>query len=122
MTIIYSVFIPVHRKWGEGFMLEQCPADRLYQLISWRYLISHLVDFVQRIRMGSQYASLVLCVLATFITVLWAILTLVLLHCFNGIFRHLKLQLLTQFPSPYDEKYLYIFSKYTSSNLSYLIT
>ena len=32
-------------------------------------------------------------------------LTLVLLKCFNCIFRHLKLELLTQFPASNDEKY-----------------
>ena len=37
-------------------------------------------------------------------------LTLVLLNCFNCIFRHLKLELLTQFPASNDEKYRY-FSK-----------
>ena len=34
-------------------------------------------------------------------------LTLVLLNCFNCIFRHLKLELLTQFPASNDEKYRY---------------
>ena len=34
-------------------------------------------------------------------------LTLVLLNCFNCIFRHLKLELLTQFPASNDEKYYY---------------
>ena len=36
------------------------------------------------------------------------ILTLVLLRCFNCIFRHLKLELLTQFPALNDEKYNYL--------------
>ena len=35
-------------------------------------------------------------------------LTLVLLNCFNCIFRHLKLELLTQFPASNDEKYNYL--------------
>ena len=35
-------------------------------------------------------------------------LTLVLLNCFNCIFRHLKLELLTQFPASNDEKYYYL--------------
>ena len=34
------------------------------------------------------------------------ILTLVLLNCFNCIFRHLKLELLTQFPASNDKKIL----------------
>ena len=34
-------------------------------------------------------------------------LTLVLLNCYNCIFRHLKLELLTQFPASNDEKYRY---------------
>ena len=39
----------------------------------------------------------------------WVILlTLVLLNCFNCIFRHLKLELLTQFPASNDEKYYYL--------------
>ena len=33
------------------------------------------------------------------------ILTLVLLNCFNCIFRHLKLELQMQFPASNDEKY-----------------
>ena len=33
-----------------------------------------------------------------------SLLTLVLLNCFNCIFRHLKLELLTQFPASNDEK------------------
>ena len=37
-------------------------------------------------------------------------LTLVLLNCLNCIFRHLKLELLTQFPASNEEKYLYLFS------------
>ena len=36
------------------------------------------------------------------------LLTLVLLNCFNCIFRHLKLELLTQFPASNDEKYYYL--------------
>ena len=32
------------------------------------------------------------------------LLTLVLLNCFNCIFRHLKMELLTQFPALNDEK------------------
>ena len=36
--------------------------------------------------------------------------SLVLLNCFNCIFRHSKLELLTQFPASNDEKYRY-FSK-----------
>ena len=36
------------------------------------------------------------------------ILTLVLLNCFNYIFRHLKLEWLTQFPASNDEKYYYL--------------
>ena len=36
------------------------------------------------------------------------VLTLVLLNCFNCIFRHLKLELLTQFPASNDEKYYYL--------------
>ena len=32
----------------------------------------------------------------------------VLLNCFNCIFRHLKLELLTQFPASNDEKYYYL--------------
>ena len=36
------------------------------------------------------------------------LLTLVLLNCFNCIFRHLKLELLTQFPASKDEKYYYL--------------
>ena len=36
-----------------------------------------------------------------------AYLTLVLLNCFNCIFHHLKLELLTQFPASNDEKYYY---------------
>ena len=36
------------------------------------------------------------------------LLTLVLLNCFNCIFRHLKLELLTQFPALNDEKYHYL--------------
>ena len=36
------------------------------------------------------------------------LLTLVLLNCFNRIFRHLKLELLTQFPASNDEKYDYL--------------
>ena len=32
---------------------------------------------------------------------------LALLHCLNCIFRHWKPELLTQFPAPNDEKYLY---------------
>ena len=43
-------------------------------------------------------------------------LTLVLLNCFNCIFCHLKLELLTQFPMT---KNIDIFRKYTSSKLSY---
>ena len=35
-------------------------------------------------------------------------LTLVLLNCFNCIFRHLKLELQTQFPASNDEKYYYL--------------
>ena len=35
-------------------------------------------------------------------------LTIVLLNCFNRIFRHLKLELLTQFPASNDEKYYYL--------------
>ena len=35
-------------------------------------------------------------------------LTLVLLNYFNCIFRHLKLELLTQFPASNDEKYYYL--------------
>ena len=35
-------------------------------------------------------------------------LTLVLLDCFNCIFRHLKLELLTQFPASNDENYYYL--------------
>ena len=35
-------------------------------------------------------------------------LTLVLLNCFNCIFRHFKLELLTQFPASNDEKYDYL--------------
>ena len=35
-------------------------------------------------------------------------LTLVLLKCFNCIFRHLKLELLTQFPASNDEKCYYL--------------
>ena len=38
----------------------------------------------------------------------FAALTLVLLNCFNCIFRHLKLELLTQFPASNDEKYYYL--------------
>ena len=34
--------------------------------------------------------------------------SLVLLNCFNCIFRHLKLELLTQFPALNDEKYYYL--------------
>ena len=34
-------------------------------------------------------------------------LTLVLLNCLNCIFRHLKLELLTQFPASNDENYFY---------------
>ena len=37
-----------------------------------------------------------------------ALLTLVLLNCFNCIFRHLKLESLTQFPASNDEKYYYL--------------
>ena len=37
--------------------------------------------------------------------------TLVLLNCFNCIFRHLKLELLTQFPASSDEKYYYLWKK-----------
>ena len=36
------------------------------------------------------------------------VLILVLLNCFNCIFRHLKLELLTQFPASNDEKYYYL--------------
>ena len=39
--------------------------------------------------------------------VFYSFLTLVLLDCFNCIFHHLKLKLLTQFPSSNDEKYLH---------------
>ena len=35
------------------------------------------------------------------------LLTLVLLNCFNCIFCHLKLELLTQFPASNDKKYRY---------------
>ena len=35
------------------------------------------------------------------------VLTFALLDCFKHIFRHLKLELLTQFPASNDEKYLY---------------
>ena len=35
-------------------------------------------------------------------------LTRVMLNCFNCIFRHLKLELLTQFPPSNDEKYYYL--------------
>ena len=35
-------------------------------------------------------------------------LSLVLLNCFNCIFRHLKLKLLTQFPASNDEKSYYL--------------
>ena len=35
-------------------------------------------------------------------------LTLVQLNCFNCIFHHLKLELLTQFPASNEEKYLYL--------------
>ena len=35
-------------------------------------------------------------------------LTLVLLNCFNYIFRHLKRELLTQFPASNDKKYYYL--------------
>ena len=35
-------------------------------------------------------------------------LNLVLLNCFNCIFRHLKLELLMQFPASNDEKYYYL--------------
>ena len=41
-------------------------------------------------------------------------LTLVLLNCFNCIFRHSKLELLTQFSSSNDEKYYYLCKKYMS--------
>ena len=34
-------------------------------------------------------------------------LTRVMLNCFNCIFRHLKMELLTQFPASNDEKYYY---------------
>ena len=39
-------------------------------------------------------------------------LTLVLLNCFHCIFRHLQLELLTQFPVPNDKKYFYFFLKH----------
>ena len=39
-------------------------------------------------------------------------LTLVLLNCFNCIFCHLKLELLTPFPASNDEKYEYFSKKY----------
>ena len=39
---------------------------------------------------------------------IFALLTLVLLNRFNCIFRHLKLELLTQFPDSNDEKYNYL--------------
>ena len=41
-------------------------------------------------------------------------LTLVLLNCFNCIFRHSKLELLTRFPASNDEKYYYLWKKYMS--------
>ena len=49
-------------------------------------------------------------------------LTLVLLSlsCFNCIFRHLKLELLTQSPAPTDEKYIYFLKIYVSYKLNYL--
>ena len=40
------------------------------------------------------------------------LLTLVLLNCLNFIFRHLKLELLTQFPAANDEKYFYFLKIY----------
>ena len=50
------------------------------------------------------------------------IVTLVLLNCFNCIFNHLKLELLTQFPASIDEKYRYwyigiiaLFTVYTAT-------
>ena len=46
-------------------------------------------------------------------------LTLVQLNCFNCIFLHLELKLLTQFPAPNEEKDLF-FGKYATSKFSYL--
>ena len=45
-------------------------------------------------------------------------LTPVLLNCFNCIFRHLELELLTQFPAPNVEKYLYLW-KIDISNIDF---
>ena len=49
-----------------------------------------------------------------------SILTLVLLNFFNCIFRHLKLELLTQFPASNDKKYYYL-DIWTCLKLYYLI-
>ena len=40
------------------------------------------------------------------------LLTPVLLNCLNCIFRHLKLELLTQFPASNDKKYFYFLKIY----------
>ena len=42
-------------------------------------------------------------------------------NSFYCIFRHLKLELLTQFPALNDEKYVYLL-KITSSKLNYYLT
>ena len=42
--------------------------------------------------------------------------TLVVLNCFNCIFRHLKLELLKQFPASDDKKYHYLW-KIDMSNI-----
>ena len=52
--------------------------------------------------------------LATWHQVTVDTLTLVLLNCFNCIFRHLKLELLTEFPAFSNEKYYYLWQKYMS--------
>ena len=49
-------------------------------------------------------------------------LTLVLLNCFNCIFRHLKLELQTQFPASNDEKYRYFFKNIHVLNWVILLT
>ena len=46
--------------------------------------------------------------------------TLILLNWFNCTFRHLELELLTQFPAPNDEKYLY-FWKIDISNIVFSV-
>ena len=42
--------------------------------------------------------------------VIHLMVTIVLLNCFNCIFRHLKLELLTQFPASNYEKYYYLWN------------